>query len=385
MTTCPVCGSNDLELLLERHRVPISQNGVLRDPALAVDVVRGELRMLVCQTCGFVFNERFDPDKVPYGASYDNNQLCSPLFTAHVDGILEYLVTQRSVRNSRVVEVGCGNGAFVRKLVADPANSNTGYGFDPSYQGPEEDLGGRLRFERKYYDRAASALQADVVVCRHVIEHVKEPLALLSSVREALASSPSPRLFFETPCVEWILRGRVIWDFFYEHCSLFSKESLTTAFERSGFSVDRVRHVFEGQYLLLEATVGENARNATPRPGHVPALAREYKLDEARFVADWSARIRALSADAKLAVWGAGAKGVTFVNLLDPNHELIDCVVDINPNKQGAFIPGTGHPVVDYRTLRERGVSRAILMNPNYADENAALLRDAGLDVELIA
>jgi hypothetical protein len=85
-----------------------------------------------------------------------------------------------------------------------------------------------------------------------------------------------------------------------------------------------------------------------------------------------------------VALWGAGAKGVTLANLLDPARERIACVVDLNPSKQGCFVPGTGHPIVGPQKLPDYGVSSAILMNPNYRSENLALLRDVGLDVALV-
>src|SRR5213078_3046347 len=98
----------------------------------------------------------------------------------------------------------------------------------------------------------AVGLPADVVVCRHVIEHIPRPLDLLRAVRQAVAARPHARVCFETPCVEWVLRNQVVWDFFYEHCSLFSAASLATAFRAAGFEVTDVRHVFHGQYLWLE-------------------------------------------------------------------------------------------------------------------------------------
>jgi len=60
-------------------------------------------------------------------------------------------------------------------------------------------------------------------------------------------------------------------------------------------------------------------------------------------------------------------------------------VVDLNPQKQGKYLPGTGHPIVGYSVLPDFGVTTAILMNPNYREENQALLRQAGLfNVKLV-
>src|SRR5262249_6952815 len=129
--------------------------------------------------------------------------------------------------------------------------------------GPEVELDGRLRFARTFFDGTAN-VEADVVLCRHVIEHVVWPLELLRGVRSGLGGWGGPRVFFETPCLEWILRGQVIWDFFYEHCSLFTARSLTTALPRTGFTDVRVRHVFAGQYLWLEARAGESGGEGDP-------------------------------------------------------------------------------------------------------------------------
>lgn len=380
---CKVCGSADTVEFLERLGVPTSQNAVLRDERSAKAADSGDLRMFVCRNCGFVFNASFDPSKAPYGPTYDNNQLCSTVVSGYVGDLVRHLVAERDVKGCRIVEVGCGNGAFIRKLVEDPNLGNTGIGFDPSYRGPDVDLDGRLRFERRYYGDGSSEYPADVVICRHVIEHVQEPMQLLAGVRTALAGAPEPRVFFETPCVEWILRNGVVWDFFYEHCSLYSAGSLKAAFELSGFKVERVGHLFDGQYLLLEATVAEDGADASQYAGDVPRLAAAYQREEPRLLAEVESRIRALSSESKLALWGAGAKGVTLANLVDPQRSLVDCVVDINPNKIGAFIPKTGHPIVSYRDLPSRGVDSALLMNPNYEQEVRDLLEDAGIAVEV--
>jgi len=343
----------------------------------------GDLDFAVCEDCGFVFNRVFDLGRLAYGEDYDNTQSCSAFFEAYMDGLVADLVERHGVRNCTIVEVGCGRGEFLRKLVEYPGSGNRGFGFDPSYVGPDEDLDGRLMFRRCYYDETCTDVDADVVVSRHVIEHVPDPLFLLRTVRAALARSPDARVFFETPCVEWILRNRVIWDFFYEHCSLFTARSLATAFERTGFTVAGVDHVFGGQYLWLEARVGTTT-DVTRPPAETAALARAYGEAEAELRQMWAERLTGLAARGRVALWGAGAKGVTFANLIDADQRLIDCVVDLNPNKQGRHIPGTGHPIVAPSELPVRGVSAAVLMNPNYREENLRLLASAGIDIELI-
>ncbi len=382
-SSCPVCDSSDLLNLVDRRDVPVHQNLLLGSAEDARSVSCGHLEMLSCQKCGFTFNGAFDSRKLNYGAQYDNNQACSAVFQDHLNGLVDYLLNHQNIKNCKIVEVGCGQGEFLKRLVTEGVG-NTGIGYDPSYIGDPVTMDGRLNFKAFFYDDGCAQQPADVVICRHVIEHVEKPVELLRSIRGALSQSPEARVYFETPCVEWILKNRVIWDFFYEHCSLFTTNSLALAFEQAGFIVRNVRHVFEGQYLWIEAAVGP--MNC---PEHFKSkqakYAVEYASDESRVIEQWSARILELSKRGAIALWGAGAKGVTFANLIDPDRILLDCIVDLNPNKQGKFVAGSAHPIVDYHELKTRNVRTVILMNPNYRKENLELLKNAGItDIELV-
>jgi len=381
---CPICTSPATTGFLHRALVPVHQNLVVKNRQAAVEIARGDLDLAVCEACGFVFNQKFDAAKLTYNHTYDNTQSYSPYFDAYLDDLVKHLIDARDIRNQRIVEIGCGKGLFLRKLVGATETGNSGYGFDPSYVGPDTDLGGRIRFERRYYGPDCTHIPADIVVCRHVIEHVADPIQLLRTIRQTLASAPHARVFFETPCVDWILYNQVIWDFFYEHCSYFSARSLTTAFEIAGFHVERVDHVFGEQYLGLEATLATGKPAITKQPGATPALARQFASAETQRVSSWRARVADLAAQQRIALWGAGAKGVTFANLVDADCTQIACVVDINPQKQHQYIPGSGHPIVDYRELARIGVSAVLVTNPNYRQEIDQLLRQANLRIELI-
>jgi SAM-dependent methyltransferase len=358
----------------------VHQNLLMKTCEQARDIVRGDLAMTVCVDCGFVFNAAFDPSKLNYGESYDNNQGCSSSFQQHLDNLVGLLLDNKGVRDKQIVEVGCGQGQFLQRLVREGGNS--GVGFDPSYTGPEEVLDGRMRFESRYYDESCTSVPADVVICRHVIEHVPDPVALLRSVRAAIGERSSAKVYFETPCVEWIFSNGVVWDFFYEHCSLFTAESLSTAFELAGFRMDEVRYIFGGQYLWLEASPVASA--VTMDGDRISDLAASFSRQEAQLYHDWQSRITRYSGTGRVALWGAGAKGVTFANLIDPGCELIDCLVDLNPNKQGKYVAGSGHAIVDPLQLGERGVTHVVLMNPNYRDENQNILKQAGISLNMI-
>lgn len=365
---------------LVRRAVPVHQNvaGISAQAARAVD--RGDLVLAACAWCGFVSNIAFEPGLMRYEPGYDNCQLFSPEFAQHVDGRIERLVS-RGVAGRRVVEVGCGRGDFLRLLCR--RSGAEGIGFDPAYVGPPEAPDDNVRFVAEPFGGAYADLHAGVVVSRHVIEHLPDPIELLRSVAAGLVDADAAIVAFETPTVEWILDGRVAQDFFYEHCSYFSASSLQTAFERAGFAVDGVTSVFGGQYLWIEAhpgpilvqEPGEQARS-------IAARAAAYGEQEEQLVTVLRSRIEELRTDGPVAIWGAGAKGTTFLNLTDPEASVLAFAVDVSPTKQGAFVAGTGHPIVAPSALAAAGVRSVLVMNPNYVSEIEAGL--AGSDITIL-
>jgi hypothetical protein len=362
---CPVCEKPVPGSFLCRTSVPVHQHLLFDTPEEARAILRGTLDLRACRRCDFVFNAAFDPRLLSYGTSYDNSQAHSPTFAGYMDDLIRCLVEEHGVRSGRVVEIGCGKGVFLTRLLSHPDNRSEGIGFDPTYSGPESDLGGRVRFVRRFYT-PETAVPADVIVCRHVIEHVARPLDLLRAIRASLGSART-RVFFETPCVEWILRRQVAWDFFYEHCSLFSRHSLGESLTQAGFCVTALRHTFGGQYLWAEARAEPGTWPA--EIGAVGELAAAFARHHPERVAGWFGVLQQIRALGTVAVWGAGAKGVTFCNLIDPRAEQLAGVVDVNPKKQGRYLAGTSHRILAPRQVAAEGLAAVLVLNPNYVPE----------------
>lgn len=168
----------------------------------------------MCNECGFIFNSDFDFSKLSYGENYDNTQDISPYFNSYISKLAKELIEKKKIQNSIIVEIGCGKGIFLKKLVFKKKWGNIGYGFDPSFVGKKSQLNGRLNFEQRYYDLDCGKIKSDAIISRHVIEHIQDPLRLLKLIRKSLGKSTSTKIYFETPTVDWILKNQVVYDFF---------------------------------------------------------------------------------------------------------------------------------------------------------------------------
>lgn len=379
---CPICNSKNLYTFLQRKQVPVHQNLLMPSEQDAIEIQRGDLDLCICNDCNFIFNQTFDFSKLSYGEHYDNTQDISPYFDSYLSELSRKIILEKNIKNSTIVEIGCGKGIFLKKLLTVKNWGNVGFGFDPSYIGKKQQLNGKLNFEKRYYDIDCAKIKADVIVCRHVIEHIENPLNLLKLIRKSLGNSKA-HIFFETPTVDWILKNQIIYDFFYEHCSYFNLKSLATAFQLSGFKVINIHTVFQDQYMWLEA-IPSNIDIKISKTEETFALAKKFANEENKLITKWIQKIKEITKNDVISIWGAGAKGVTFCNLIDPEQKFFKFVIDLNPKKHGKFIPGTGHKIINFEDIPSLKITKVIVMNSNYYRENSELLKKSNIKIELL-
>ena len=356
---CPICSGVDSVLLAERAETPVFQNALFANSKEAQDCTTGQLEMRHCISCGFAWNSAFDPKLIDYGTDYDNNNSLSTAFQAHLADRIEKIAAATPNKPLELLEIGCGQGDFLAQLVERLGTVQRAVGFDPACRATrkKEDI----ELHAAYFDLDAMqihGLMPDVVISRHTIEHIPQPIAFLSMLRTGLPEARPVQLFLETPTNDWILNKQAYHDLFYEHCSLFSPTSLSIALERAGFRPTELSLCFGGQYLWVEAL------NASP------TAVTTFQDAGANYIAHWRAFAEAAHSAGSVFIWGAGAKGATFAQLIDPEARLFDAVIDINPNKQGKFIGATGHPIRAPKSLAESTAQTTILvMNSLYIDE----------------
>jgi len=375
---CPTCHTSALFDFFEVDRVPVLCNELLPTRDEALGAATAGIRLGCCPACGMVFNVAFDEGRIDYSQAYENSLHFSERFQDYARRLAESLIERHDLRNREVLEIGCGKGEFLQ-MICELGN-NRGTGIDASFEGElERD---RIRVIREPFSKIHRDLSADLVCCRHVLEHIPAPRPFLEQVRTVAAARAGTGVFFEVPNGLWTLRDLGIWDVIYEHCSYFTAPALERLFREAGFEVRETAEAFGGQFLCLHASAGAAGTvpdgGQDPRVTEVAALARELGRHHLERTEAWNERLRGwLASERRIAIWGAGSKGVTFLNTLEAGSG-ISCAVDINPRKHGRFVPGTGQEVVPPERVAESGVDVVLVMNPLYADEIRASLASLG-------
>jgi SAM-dependent methyltransferase len=378
---CPACGASEARPFLDVRDVPVECNLLLDSEAEARAVSLGDMVLALCGRCGLIWNTRFDPSLLSYDTRYENSLWASPSFAAYARDLAERLVDRYSIRGKTILSIGCGRGEFLSIICR--LGGNQGIGVDPAYDPSDAlpDPNFRIIAE-EFSDR--HRFDADLVVCRHVVEHLAEPRAFLDTVRRTIGGRTSTAVYFEVPNAMFVFRDGSVWDLIYEHCSYFTEPSLRWLFEAAGFDVGDLYPSFGGQFLGLEALPGQAEERPPPDIRELEAVTQTFEATYLAVVEDWGRRLadwqrRGLH----VALWGAGSKGVTFLNTV-PGATSINSVVDINPRKQGHHVAGTGQRILTPDQLAERGADVVIAMNPMYRQEIGGNLKALGIQADVI-
>ncbi|WP_292160381.1 class I SAM-dependent methyltransferase [Mesorhizobium sp.] len=378
---CPVCRQQDLLHSVSFEALPVSCNSLHPDANSAAAAQTGQFALTFCRNCEHFFNAAFEDDRIGYTQNYENSLHFSPRFVAFAQDLAERLSTAYALKGKLAVDVGCGKGDFLKRLCS--ASGARGIGFDRSFEDNRGENVAGVEFINDWFGDAYPDVKPDFVSCRHVLEHIANPIAFLQGLRSHPGVEPSTVFYIEVPNALYTLRDMGIWDLIYEHISYFTPHSLRAAMETAGFEVLDEGASFGDQYLFIEAKPLETRMTDDfSRTGKIDALVRCFDQTYRDKVAWW--RDYLLERDPEqTVVWGAGSKGVTFVNVV-PGGARISALVDVNPHKQGRFAPGTGTPVVGPESLRGRPLRSIIVMNPLYRDEVAQAANKLGLAPDII-
>ncbi|MDG4789568.1 methyltransferase domain-containing protein [Micromonospora sp. WMMD1102] len=388
---CAACGRHDLVPFADLGEIPVYCGVHWASRAEALASPLGRMCLAHCPECGYVRNLAFDPAVLVYDTTMDTNLHHSPAFGVFSAELVKHLAGRFPLRGGTVLDVGCGQGEFLRELCH--VAGCRGVGYDAMYAGPPgpDPSGAILHRGHAPLDGGTPAF--DLVTSRHWFEHLDDPYAFLVRLRGLAGDRPAYG-YLEVPDAGYDL-ATAGWEVIYPHVSYFDGYSLCRIVERAGWRVLATGRLFAGMFRYVEIAVNAaDPATGTELPGsELPGTAdRDRQLAAIAGFADrhaaererWRGTIdRLLAAGDRPVLWGAGSRGVQFLHLADPDRRLA-AVVDVNPRKWGRFLPVTGHEVRDPATLAGSGTRTVIITNPAYRDEIDAALRQLGVRAELL-
>ena len=354
--TCPACGHHVAAPFYCGGRQPLATLGWPKSEAQALNMPALPLDFVRCASCGHVFNASFDYRQVPYAdmpnLMFNRGSLWSRFLQSAGTEILRRLPPAPVV-----VEIGYGDGSFLDAL-ANRCPDGRFCGFDPhGAPAPDES---RLELRRELFDAGSHLreLRPDLLLSRHVMEHLNDPLGFIQHL--ALASACvglRPLMYLEVPCIDRALETGRTEDFYYEHNSHFTTASFCRMLDRSGSHLETLGHGYGGE--VVYAFVRLDARAEAVQNG-LAALDFDTRARHGR--ENIARQLQSLyDSGLRVAIWGGTGKSAAFIHAHGADRRRFPIVVDSDAAKAGTYVPGTGQLIRSRDWLLENPVEVIVI------------------------
>lgn len=375
---CPACGHHVAVPFLDASLQPLATIAWPRSASEAKSMKRLPLDFVRCVECGHVYNAAFDYTKVPYSRKPNLMFNKGIIWSKHIEPIRKKM-TERLPENPVVAEIGHGDGTFLIALSKERPGRYIG--FDP--HGAEFDNIPGVEFHACLFEanRHLPEFRPDLVISRHVLEHLTNPLGFIQSLSFSAACIGSePELYIEVPCIDRAVETGRTEDFYYEHNSQFTTQSFRKMLERCGGEILDISHIYNGEVIYGFVKLG-CCRHQVQNASAAMAFCEDTRISEDRIIR----QLDSLHKSGKpIAVWGGTGKSAAFVNRYRLDAKRFPIVVDSDPQKVGTFVPGTGQEIKFRDWLLENPVEVIIIPPQWRAKDILAEMEHTGIRADTV-
>ncbi|MBX3206657.1 MAG: class I SAM-dependent methyltransferase [Labilithrix sp.] len=387
ITTCRACGAKDLEPVLSLGKTPLA-NALLSAEDLAKPEPAFPLELVFCASCTLVQITEEVPPETMFG-EYLYFSSFSDTMLRHAEAIATRLTKEQALGpQSLVVEVASNDGyllqyyakAGVPVLGVEPARNIADVAEQKGIRTLCRFFGKEIAAELRERGELA-----DVIHANNVLAHVPDLEGVVSGFGALLKDEAPGRkggvAVIEAPYVKDLVDHCEFDTIYHEHLCYFSLTALDRLTARHGLVIHDVERlaIHGGSLRVFVSKAGAYERSA-----RVTALLDEEKaigVDRLPFYAGFASRVNGLKTElvsvlrdlkskgARIAAYGAAAKGATLLNFFGIGADLVDFVVDRSTYKQGRYMPGARIPILPPAALVEKKPDYCLLLAWNFADE----------------
>ncbi len=388
---CRLCGAPLREVFADLGSSPLA-NAYLPPERVGTMEPFYPLRALVCTRCFLVQLEEFEtPAQIfsdyAYFSSYSTSWL------EHCRGYSEQMVELLGLgEHSQVVEIASNDGYLLQYF---HERGVPVLGVEPAANVAEVALQKGIPTVVKFFGRAtarslAAHARADLLVGNNVLAHVPDLADFVGGLKILLA--PGGTITMEFPHLMRLIDDDQ-WDTIYhEHFSYFSFLTASRVFAAHGLRLFDVEELptHGGSLRIYGAHADDATKPDTERALELREREREAGYERLETYTKYGARVEAdkrrilefligLKDEGRRVVgYGAPAKGNTLLNYCGVRRDFLDYTVDLNPHKQGRFLPGSHIPIRSPQAIREDRPDVVVILPWNLKDEIAEQLGFVG-------
>jgi SAM-dependent methyltransferase len=343
------------------------------------------LRLLVCDACWLVQTEDFAAADELFDAGYAYFSSYSSTWLAHAEAYVAEMTRRFALGpQSLVVEVAANDGYLLQYVQArgipclgiEPTASTAAAAREKQIDVIGEFFGVPLASRL-----VGEGRRADLMTANNVLAHVPDINDFVAGFATLL--TPAGVATFEFPHLKNLLDKNQFDTIYHEHFSYLSLTAVERIFSANGlviFDVDEIPthggslRVFAQRrdtgLRALDVGVAEILQQEQAAGLLTTQLYADFMLQPTRIVRELlSFLITAANEGKTVGAYGAAAKGNTLLNFAGVRPHLLPYVVDLNPAKQGKYMPGSQIPIVAEAHLRKSRPDYVLILPWNLREE----------------
>jgi 2-polyprenyl-3-methyl-5-hydroxy-6-metoxy-1,4-benzoquinol methylase len=343
------------------------------------------LKVMVCHNCFLVQVDEYKSSESIFNSEYVYFSSYSTTWLEHARHYVE-MVTERFKlgQQSSVMEIASNDGYllqyFLQKKIPvlgiEPTRNTAEVAIKKGIPTITEFFGTKLANELVQQGK-----QADLFLGNNVLAHVPDIVDLVKGMKIVL--KPKGVITMEFPHLLQLIQQNQFDTIYHEHFSYLSLYTIQKIFGAQGLTIFDVEELpTHGGSLRIYAKHTENTAEVVT--GRVQSLLQkelEHGINKLEAYKNFQQRVFNVKLDIlqflieqkkkgkRVAAYGAAAKGNTLLNYCGIKHDLIEFVVDANPNKQNKYLPASHIPVVNEQVLKEARPDYVMILPWNIKEE----------------
>lgn len=381
---CRFCGADLRFELINLGAAPPS-NAYLDSKALSLAETHYPLRVLVCNECWLAQTADIIGHEELFSKDYAYFSSCSASWVEHARVYVNHVIKRFNLGpGSLAVEIAANDGYLLQHFLAEKVPC---YGVEPTASTAAaarargltiyEDFFGRATAKRFLRERGP----ADLMVGNNVLAHVPDINDFVEGFAELL--KPDGVVTFEFPHLHNLIKQDHFDSIYHEHFSYLSLTSLLNIFPPNRLDIFDVETLSThgGSLRVYAQRMDTRARKREPSVERIRQEEEAAGMKTVEFYHNLQLRADVIKYDLleflikckrekKTVVgYGAAAKGNTLLNYAGIKPDLLPCVYDASPLKQGRYLPGSRIPILPASKFREITPDYVLITPWNLLDE----------------
>lgn len=364
---CRGCGIELHSLFLDLGFAPPS-NAYLTEVQLSEPETYYPLRLLTCKNCLLVQTEDFTKSSELFKDDYAYFSSTSSTWVKHAKDYAEGIIDELGINEkSFVVEIASNDGYLLRNFISAGVPC---LGVEPTLGTAAESEKLGIPVLKEFFGKELSKKiikskgHANLVIANNVLAHVPDLIDFIGGLRVLLSNNGTITLEF--PHLLKLIEKIQFDTVYHEHYSYFSIHALKPILGANDLKIYKiVKLTTHGGSLRVYVTNLSSGTDIDASVETVMSEERDAGLDKLNTYINFQNKVddkknntlnfflEARSKGKKIIGYGAAAKGNTYLNYAGIKKDLISCVCDAAPSKQGKYLPGSHLPIVNLDIIRQ--------------------------------